>query len=120
MRVLFFSFFLLVITSCNKEQRTNRKLDGSWNATIFQGDTPNSNESYTFTFNKDKDGEGTGTIKLVDGVFTDVYGMQYFLKNDRLTLIVDQDALVFNISSMTNKKVTMIDTYGETTILEKN
>ncbi len=119
MRILFFSIVLIILTSCSKEQRTNRKLDGEWNATVFMGYTPNSDESYTFTFNKDKDGEGTGTVKEVDGFYTDVYGMQYFIKNDRLTMIIDQDALVFTISSMTNQKITLIDTYDETTILEK-
>lgn len=109
----------VLLTACNKDQRTSRKIDGEWEATVFMGSVPDPDEHMIFTFDKDKNGEGKGTIELKDNWGTEVYGMKYYIKNDYLTIIADEDPIVFTITSFERKKIKLTDTYGDATILEK-
>lgn len=111
---------LFFITACSKDQRINRKIDGDWKATVFMGTNLDPDEEIRFTFNKDSKGEGTGTMVYSDWNTKDVYGVEYFIKNDYLTMIIDQDAVVFTINDITRKKITLTDNYGDATILEKD
>jgi hypothetical protein len=119
--LLFSLAFILILASCSKDQRNNRRIDGEWHATIFMGEDPEVfNEAYYFTFNHDKKGEGTGTVEWVDGSFSEVYGMKYFLKNDYLSMIIDGESLIFTIKSLSRKKIELTDAEGEATVLEKH
>ncbi|MES2555634.1 MAG: hypothetical protein V4604_05755 [Bacteroidota bacterium] len=111
---------LILVTACSKDQRINRKIDGDWKATVFMGSNPDPDEVVKFTFNKDTKGEGTGTMVYTDWGQDEVYGVKYFIKNDYLTMIVDQEAIVFTINDITRKKITLTDNYGDATILEKD
>jgi hypothetical protein len=46
--------------------------------------------------------------------------VEYFIKNDYLTMIIDQDAVVFTINDISRKRITLTDNYGDATILEKD
>lgn len=111
---------LLIVTGCNKDQRSNRKIDGDWTASTFMGTSVNQGESYVFSFDKDKNGEGKGTIKVTDTFGSEVYVMTYFIKNDHLTLIVEEDPIVFTINTLEKEELIMTDSYGDKTVLEKN
>ena len=111
---------LFILSGCNKDQRNNRKIDGRWKATVFLGSNLDPDEEIIFTFNKDNNGEGTGTMVFTDWGSKEVYGVEYFIKNDYLTMIVDQDAIVFTIDELTRKKIMLTDNYGDATILEKD
>ncbi|ASS49450.1 MAG: hypothetical protein A3D31_02980 [Candidatus Fluviicola riflensis] len=111
---------LFFVTACSKDQRISRKIDGDWKATVFMGSNLDPDEEIRFTFNKDRNGEGTGTMVYTDWGMDEVYGVKYFIKNDYLTMIVDQDAVVFTINDITRKKITLTDNYGDATILEKD
>lgn len=120
-QLLLFSLLVFIIASCSKDQRNNRRIDGDWHATIFMGENPATfNEAYYFTFDRDKKGEGTGTIEWVDGNFSEVYGLKYFIKNDYLSMIVDGESLIFTIRSISRKKIELTDAYGDATVLEKH
>lgn len=111
---------VLVLTGCNKDQRISRKIDGDWEAIVFMGSTPDPDEKIIFSFDKDKNGEGKGTIELKDNWGTEVYGIKYFIKNDYLTIIADEDPLVYTITSLDRKTIKLTDSYGDATILEKD
>ena len=49
----------LIVTSCSKESKLNKKLDGTWNVSTVDGTTLPSGASMSITFSKDKKGEGT-------------------------------------------------------------
>lgn len=117
---LFALLGLLLLTACNKDQRISRKIDGDWEAIVFMGSTPDPDEKIIFSFDKDKNGEGKGTIELKDNWGTEVYGINYFVKNDYLTIIADEDPVVYTITSMDRKTIKLTDSYGDATILEKD
>lgn len=113
-------FIVLLLTACNKDQRTSRRIDGDWTASVFMGSVMNPGEEVNFSFDKDEKGEGKGLIEVKDNWGTEVYAMKYYIKNDYLTIIVDEDPLVFTINSLDRKKIKLTDTYGDATVLEKD
>lgn len=119
--VLLTAFVLLVlsmVSSCKTENVINRKLDGTWDAVVFFGDAPSSNETVKMTFNPAPKGEGSGVIVVTEDNEVTSYGFSYFLKGERMTMIVDQDAYVFTIDEYSRKRITMTDTYGRVTLME--
>jgi len=59
----------LLLSSCSKETRINRQLDGDWNAMKVNGEVPPAGSTVTFTFSKDKKGKGTGSQNVSYGGF---------------------------------------------------
>ena len=54
---------LFIATSCSKEAKLNRKLDGEWNVTSISGEALITSEgSLVFKFEKDKNGNGKVTM----------------------------------------------------------
>ena len=84
------------------------------------GSVINQGEEVNFSFDKDEKGEGKGLIEVKDNWGTEIYAMKYYIKNDYLTIIVDEDPMVFTINSLDRKKIKLTDTYGDATILEKD
>ena len=111
---------LVIVTGCSKDQRSNRKIDGEWTASTLNGEAVVQGESYVFSFDKDKDGEGKGTIKYTSPFGSEVYVMTYFVKNDHLTLIVEEDPIVYTINTLEKDQMIITDSYGDKTVLEKN
>jgi hypothetical protein len=54
---------MLVMVSCSKEAKLNRKIDGVWNVVTYDGAAMAEGYSTTYTFTKDK--KGVGTYKSV-------------------------------------------------------
>jgi hypothetical protein len=54
---------MLVLVSCSKESKLNRKIDGEWNIVTYDGAAMAEGQSMTITFTKDK--KGVGTYKMV-------------------------------------------------------
>lgn len=119
---LFLLLSVLLFPGCSKEQQLNRKLDDSWTAVIYNGYVPPKNVMYHFTFNADKGGRGTGTAHFVnDPAGTDhLYAMEYFIKDDQLVIIINENPSVYTVEERKRKKITLTDTYGNTTILERD
>ncbi len=120
MKAIVFVFLLLGIVACQKDSRVSRKLDGTWTAEILFNDVPQNNESATFTFNDNGKGEGTGSYVLVNGAEQQVIGIEYFIKNNHMTIIFDQSPVVFDIVDQSNRELKLMDTQGGVTLLKKN
>ncbi len=120
MKAIVFVFLLLGIVACQKDNRVSRKLDGTWTAEILFNDVPQNNESATFSFNDNGKGEGTGSYVVVNGAEQQVIGIEYFIKNNRLTILFDQQPMVFEIVEQSNRELKLMDTQGGVTLLKKN
>jgi hypothetical protein len=124
MKKVIYATLLLVavlITSCSKEARINRKLDGEWKVTSISGETFESGESMYFTFEKDGK-EGKGSIQYVYGTESQTNSFTYTLADDKLTLIVtdgtDIDTEVLTINSYESEKIEMSDSDNTKFVLE--
>ena len=109
----------IVITSCSKEVRINRKLDGEWKVTsitphIYTSTTP---EMY-FTFEKDgKKGKGSYTHAMESQ--SETYNFDYTLSGDKLSLTPTSGSEVgqteiLTITKYESKKIEFtVDALGE-------
>lgn len=111
---------LLLLASCSKEQRINRKLDGEWVATTYFGTAPSSHEEYFFHLSKDTKDTGDGFLRISEGSSKTTLGISYYMVDDDITMIIDSDAYSFTIKSYSRRKIELVDTYGLVTILEKD
>jgi hypothetical protein len=116
--------FLLVavlISSCSKEDRINRKLDGEWKVTSISGESFNPGEAIYITFEKDGK-EGKGSIQYVEETKNETNSFTYTLSDDQLTIIVsdgtDVDTEVLTINTYESKKIEMTDSDNDKLILE--
>lgn len=75
----------IAISSCSKESKINKKLDGSWKATVVEGTAVASGESYVYTFTKDSKDNGTGTISITSVLGTYAGTFTYTLAEDKIT-----------------------------------
>lgn len=78
-KIVFLTFACTTIlaTSCSKEAKLNRKIDGTWKIKTVEGVAVSEADKYTYAFEKDKKGKGdfvasqggfslSGTYQLID------------------------------------------------------
>lgn len=116
--LLMLTLLLFLAASCSKERSFNRKLDGDWSASIYFGQFPSSQENYLFHFDRQSKDSGKGYLIIEDGFYERTLGIDYYINDDNLTLIIDSDAYAFKIKSFSRRKIELIDSYGSVTILE--
>jgi hypothetical protein len=114
----------IIITSCSKEVRINRKLDGEWRVTSITPQVYTTNPEMYFTFEKDgKKGKGTYTYTV--GSQSETYDFDYTLSGDKLTLTPTTgseagDTEILTITKYESKKIefTVDALEGVTYVLE--
>jgi hypothetical protein len=119
---------LLIATSCSKEAKLNRKLDGEWNVVSLDGESMVASEgTLTFKFEKDKKGNGIVTLTESDiyqGTTTsDTYSGTYTLTKDdiiTMTLVEGTTSDVYSVivSSYDKSNMTFI-LDGDVFVLKK-
>ena len=120
--VLFVASILLV--SCSKESKLNRKLDGEWNCVTYDGIAPTAGQSLVVKFDKDKKGKGNMTWTFVDAGVTDVDTYSYVLVEDKKIIFTGTgstaaytDTLL--VKSHSKKDLTITDVDGNEPIVLK-
>jgi hypothetical protein len=113
---------VLVASSCSKEKKINKKLDGEWKATTFEGDVIASGESAVFTFTKDEKDNGSGVLTVTDPVISFTFPFTYTIKEDKMTMIYSilgsPDTSVVTINTYEKEKIEWTDSDGAKTVLE--
>lgn len=112
---------LLIITSCSKASRINRKLQGTWIATTYDGIAVSSGFGYEVSFEKDASNTGSGKYEFtILTIPTGKVDFTYSLNDDKLTYIetVSQTSSVLTINTFTKDKLEWTDSAGKKTILE--
>jgi hypothetical protein len=113
----------IVVASCSKEKKLNKKLDGEWTVVTFDGVAPTSGTSIMIKFEKDKK-EGKYTLTQTDPSGTDTQTGTYVLIEDEKIVMTetgttDKDTSVVKDYSKTD--LTLTDTDGTSPIvLKKN
>lgn len=108
---------LLLATSCSKEAKLNRKIDGDWNVTTVDGTAVASNEKMTFSFNKDKKDNGKVVLTDVqDGVSISANGT-YTLTDDKIinmviTFLGENETWMYTVEDYSKKSMKLKDEDG--------
>ncbi len=108
---------VLVSSSCSKEKKINRRIDGSWKEVSYNGVAVPADEQSTITFSKDKKG-GTGTMSysIISIPFT------YTLVEDKMTIVSTIDGIsdteIVTINTYEKDKLEWTDSDGDKSTFE--
>jgi hypothetical protein len=109
---------LAVVSSCSKDAKINRRLDGEWNVVSIGGVVTEATESYTMKFIKEDKltGNGTLTYTFMSQSFVDAF--TYSVLDQKITLIVDGTAEMLSVTKYDKDRMEMIDTDGDLWVLD--
>lgn len=96
---------VILLSSCSKEKKLNKKLDGEWNITSYDGVSLASGETEVISFDKDKK-EGSYTWTYTDASGSDVETGTYTLTDDK--------AITFKSTSLGVDYPATIEEYSKT------
>lgn len=98
-----------LITSCSKDAKINRRIDGEWQVKTIGGEPLGTGESYVFKFNKDKKLTGDGTFTMTDSLGTDATTFSYSVADQKITVISNGESGVFSVSKYEKDNIELID-----------
>ena len=107
------------ITSCSKDAKINRRIDGEWQVKTIGGSPLGSDESYVFKFIKDKKLTGDGTVTYTDDFDSDVEPFTYSVSDQKITFVFNGYAEVLTVLKYEKEKLELMDFDGEVWTLEK-
>jgi hypothetical protein len=109
---------LAVVSSCSKDAKINRRLDGEWNVVSIGGVVTEATESYTMKFIKEDKltGNGTLTYTFMSQSYTDAF--TYSVLDQKITLILDGTAEMLSVTKYDKDRMEMIDTNGDLWVLD--
>ena len=109
---------LAVVSSCSKDAKINRRLDGEWQVVSIGGVAPEATESYVMKFIKEDKltGNGTLTYTFMSQSYTDAF--TYSVLDQKITLVIDGTAEIFSVTKYEKDKMEMIDTDGDLWVLD--
>jgi len=112
----------LTATSCSKEARINRKLDGEWKAVTFEDQAVQDGEAYTLSFSKDKSNDGTGILTYSYSSLSYSQSFTYVLAEDKLTTTTTVGGTTMTetvtITTFEKDKIQWKNSDGEITVLQ--
>jgi hypothetical protein len=119
-KVLFMMLAIVatLITSCSKDAKINRRIDGEWQVKSIAGVAMGSDESYVFKFNKDNKLTGDGTATYTDSFGTDSAPFTYSVADQKITIVADGVASIFSVSKYVKDKLELIDEDNDVWVLD--
>jgi hypothetical protein len=107
-----------VVSSCSKDAKINRRLDGEWTVATIGGVAPEATESYVMKFIKEDKltGNGTFTYTFMSQSYTDAF--TYSVLDQKITIILDGTAEIFSVTKYEKDRMEMIDTDGDLWVLD--
>lgn len=103
---------LLVLSSCTKAARVNKKIDGEWNVETIGGESLSQGDKYVFKFEKDKGGKGAFTLTMTYTGGSDVEVGNYILEDDKylyLRWAADSYSYVLRIQEYSKTELKLLD-----------
>lgn len=114
--------FVAVLTiglgSCSKDRRINKKLDGSWNVTVYENVVMPSGSSLNLTFKKGDNTSGTGTSVGTGFFVLSNFEFIYNIDNEKMTLSHGNTVDNYTISAYSNEEITLFTPEGKKIVLE--
>jgi len=109
---------LAITSSCSKDAKINRRLDGEWKVVTIGGVAPALDESYTLKFIKEDKltGNGTFTYTFMGQSFTDAF--TYSVLDQKITLILDGTAEIWSVTKYEKDRMEMVDIDGDVWVLD--
>jgi len=110
---------LAVASSCSKDAKINRRLDGEWQVVTIGGLLPEFGWWYTFKFIKEDKLTGKGTLRVkyfdsinIPSTFT------YSVLDQKTTLVFDGTAEIWLVTKIEKNRMEMVDSDGDVWVLD--
>lgn len=107
-----------ITTSCSKDAKINRRIDGEWKVKTIGGFTLEADESYVFKFNKDKKLTGDGSMTYSTPFGAASVPFTYTVAEQKITVVSDGEADVFSVSKYEKDKLELIDSDNDVWVLD--
>lgn len=109
---------IAVVSSCSKDAKINRRLDGEWKVVTIGGVAPEVSESYSFKFTKVDKLNGTGifTYTFLTESFSEP--LTYSVLDEKITIIIDNEIEIFTVATYEKDRMELIDTDGDIWVLD--
>lgn len=109
---------LAVVSSCSKDAKINRRLDGEWQVVSIGGVAPEATESYVMKFIKEDKltGNGTLTYTFMSQSYTDAF--TYTVLDQKITLIIDGTAEILTVTTYEKDRMELVDSDGDLWVLD--
>lgn len=116
----------LVMTSCSKDAKINRRLDGEWKVVSYDGEAPESTETETYAFTKTEKLSGTGTYlysSTSGGSSASItFPFTYTIADEKITLTIDfgsgSESEIMEVITYEKDRMEFKDSDGKITVLE--
>ncbi len=112
---------VLVSSSCSKEKKINRRIDGEWKEVSYNGVAVPADEQATISFSKDKKG-GTGSISFAESGVSISIPFTYTLVEDKMTLVTtfagSSETSIMTINTYEKDKLEWTDSDGMKSVME--
>jgi len=116
---LLFVAVTLVLASCSKERKLNKRLDGEWTLATWDGTALPSGESLTIKFEKDKKDNGKYTSTYTGALGTDIETGTYTLEADeKITMTDASGSSTATVTSYDKENLTINDD-GDVMVFKK-
>ncbi|MCE3295707.1 MAG: hypothetical protein K0R65_1421 [Crocinitomicaceae bacterium] len=116
----------MAMTSCSKDAKINKRLDGEWKVTSYDGEAPESGETEIYSFKKTEKLSGTGTYSYAStsgGSSVSIsFPFTYVIGDEKITVTVDygsgSDSEIFEVVTYEKDKMEFKESDGTITVLE--
>jgi hypothetical protein len=126
-KIIFFSISVITIllTSCSKETKLNRKIDGDWLLIEMNDQKVTDQEELIYSFEKDRKGKGNVQSKNTneDGIITTYNGTYTLIEDTKIIMTFNYNGLLesqsYLILKATHSKLKLADSEGVVIELRK-
>jgi hypothetical protein len=116
--IMFMAVIFIAVTSCSKDAKINRRIDGDWKVVSIGSEVLTSEYALTMSFKKDEKKNGSGTFtETYDGI-NESTAFTYNVADEKISLIVDGYAEILTVKTYEKDKLELIDSYNDVWVLD--
>lgn len=120
--LVLFVAIIAVVSSCSKDAKLNRRLDGEWKTTSIDGELLEDffGAGYTIDWNFEKEDKLSGSGSTTHSFMgeQETYPFTYTIKDETITLTSNGVDGLLVVTTYDNDKIEMVDEDGYVWVLE--
>jgi hypothetical protein len=120
--LVLFVAIIAVVSSCSKDAKLNRRLEGEWKTTSIDGQTMaeyfGGDVSITWKFEKEDKLTGSGSTTYSIMGEQETYPFTYTIKDEAITLTANGVSDIFSVTTYDKDKIEMVDEDGYVWVLD--
>jgi hypothetical protein len=115
---LMLALVAVVMVSCSKDAKINRRIDGDWRVISIGGFSVDP-DIIIMSFDKEKRKTGDGSLSWTNEFGTEVSAFSYSVQDQKITLTLDGETEVLNVTKYEKDDLEFSDSDNDLWILER-